>query len=295
MRPILLIPALVSPALLSMALLAAACGSATTETTTVAPPTAPPVADYPLPTGPTDIVLRLSIGANQPDPLPIVAVFPELTLYGDGRLLVADPARPRPVLPQLIEVQLTAAGAQRLVAEADARGALDPLDRYGTTALADGDSTRFTIDSGDGQAQFSVYDLGGESFAEDLLTSEQLDARRQLVELRDGLRSWRDLVGDEILSEGVYVPEAVAVVGIERGDAGNTDLPVDLGSSGERLETRIVPVQCLIVTGSERDELVDALEQADATTDWRLDGRGWDVVFRPLLPEETGCASLADQ
>ncbi len=253
------------------------------------------MADYPLPAGSDDVVLRLFVGANQPDPLPIVAAFPELTLYGDGRLLVVDRDGPRSILPALTKVQVSPAGMQRLVAEADARGALDPLERYGTTNLADGDSTRFTVDSGDVQAQLSVYDLGGERFAEDVLTPEQIDARRQLVELRDALRDFRGLLGDEILSEEAYAPEAVAVIGIQRGDTGTTDFPFDLGVTGERLESRVEAVQCQVVTGSELDELRALLEPVDGATDWRIGGRGWDLVFRPLLPDEAGCAALADQ
>ncbi len=280
---------------MTMALLAAAaCGSATTETAPEAP-TPAPVADYPLPTGFDDVVLRLFVGANQPDPLPILAAFPELTLYGDGRMLVWDRDGSQSILPAWLEVRVSPAGMQRLVAEADARGALDPLERYGSTNLADGDSTRFEVDTGDRQAQVSVYDLGGEQFAEDLLTPEQLDARRQLVELRDALRDFRGLLGDDILSEQPYALETVAVIGIERGLRSSTDFPFDLRVTGELLESRVEPVQCQVVTGSDLDELVALLEQADGATVWRIGSRAWDLAFRPLLPDEAGCAALADQ
>ena len=53
-------------------------------------------------------------------------------------------------------------------------------------------------------------------------------------------------------------------------------------------------VTCVTATGAEAQAVVEAARGANASTPWvTADGARWSVAFRPLLPDETGCADLA--
>jgi hypothetical protein len=46
-------------------------------------------------------------------------------------------------------------------------------------------------------------------------------------------------------------------------------------------------------TGDQARALLDAARAGNAATPWTTaDGTRWSVLFRPLLPDETGCADL---
>ncbi len=286
----------------ALVLLVAACGDdepaatsgaeVTTPGTEVANTTeATEMVDFPAPIGALDVVLRMAIKANQPDPLAILEVVAEFTLYGDGTLLVADPDTRGADLPGLIEFQVDPTGIQLLLNAAADHGALDPLDSYGSTDVADGDTTSFVVDAGSVQTGFGVYDLAGESGD---VTAEQLAARGSLVELRNLLRDYRTLLGSHIVSERPYALQAVAVFGLERGSGADVGFPFDLEVAGESIETRVLPVQCLIVTGSDVDVLTTLLTDAEPVSRWLINGNSWAIVLRPVLPDEGGCAELAE-
>lgn len=282
----------------------AACGDAGTVTTspttippatTTVPPTTLPPIQLDLPTGADDVVLRIFVFENQPDPLPIAEAFPEFTLYGDGRLITRDRDAEFGPLPALQEAYLTPAGIQLLVDEWVRQGAHDPLDRYGFTGIADGSSTQFFIGT-DPPIRFSVGDLGSQPDgpAADV-TAEQLAARGRLAALRDAMRDYPSLVGAEIVSgPDPWVPERIAIVGVAGRGAGTREFPLDL-TAGERIETRVSAVTCRVVDGTERDLLIETIADAPYLAPWQIGGQPWTQVFRPLLPDEDGCAELSDQ
>jgi len=277
----------------ALMLVAAACGDDDPAATSSIAPTTTGSTEavvYTPPTGAGDVILRMVIGVNQPDPLAILEAFPEFTLYGDGRLLVSDPDTRGASLRSLIEFQVDPAGIQLLLAAAGDHGALDPLDSYGSTDVADSDTTSFVVDAGSDRATFGVYNVTGQSGD---ITSEQLAARADLVELRDLLRDFRAVLGDDIVSEQPFVPQGVAVFGVERGSGAELMLPFDLETTGDSVETRIDSVQCLIATGPDVDDLALLLAGTDRGTRWLVNGASWAIVFRPVLPDEGGCAELA--
>ena len=267
--------------------LVAACGDADTV------PTTPPPA---LPTGADEIVLRIFVRANQPDPLSIARAFPEFTLYGDGRLITIDRDAEPGLLGALEEAYLTPEGIRLLAAEWVAAGALEPLDGYGFTGVLDGDSTRFYIGT-EPPVSFSVSDLGSRPGGPGAdVTDEQLAARETLTALRSAMRSYEDLVGREIVSgPSPLAPDRVAIVGMPFGVGGESDFPFDVTGLGERVETRVSPTTCLVVDGPDLETLLDTLDEAASLAPWRIDGRQWALVFRPMLPDEAGCAVLAEQ
>jgi hypothetical protein len=52
-------------------------------------------------------------------------------------------------------------------------------------------------------------------------------------------------------------------------------------------------VSCVSATGDQARALLDAAGSANSATPWvTADGTRWSVTFRPLLPDESGCADL---
>ena len=46
---------------------------------------------------------------------------------------------------------------------------------------------------------------------------------------------------------------------------------------------------CVAVTGADLDALLPLAQSANQLTPWRSDGARFTVLFRPLLPDESGC------
>ncbi|GGM06541.1 hypothetical protein [Micromonospora yangpuensis] len=77
--------------------------------------------------------------------------------------------------------------------------------------------------------------------------------------------------------EGIAAPQVLAWPG--------PGLPgQEIGPSGD--------LGCVTVTGAALEQVRQAAAGANAATGWISDGRRWTLTFRPLLPDETDCASL---
>ena len=48
-------------------------------------------------------------------------------------------------------------------------------------------------------------------------------------------------------------------------------------------------IRCGTVTGKDLGRVLAAAGQANELTPWTADGERWELVFRPLLPDESGC------
>lgn len=120
-----------------------------------ASPTSTPAAPLPAdaivhPTGPTDVVLRVSTQGGFVRMEVVMGRVPEFTLYGDGRVLLlpedvgADPAAPRP----LREVRLGEDDVQRILAFALTEGRLGVARDAYLGGNIDAPSTVFEIHAG---------------------------------------------------------------------------------------------------------------------------------------------------
>jgi hypothetical protein len=61
---------------------------------------------------------------------------------------------------------------------------------------------------------------------------------------------------------------------------------------GERLG-RLPDVTCVVATGKQASAVITAAGNANVLTPWTSGDATWSVTFRPLLPDESGCADLA--
>ena len=53
-----------------------------------------------------------------------------------------------------------------------------------------------------------------------------------------------------------------------------------------------VKIGCVAATGAELDRVLAAVDGANQNTPWTSGGNTYSITFRPLLPDETGCADL---
>ncbi|MGY1803474.1 hypothetical protein ACI78T_09340 [Blastococcus sp. SYSU D00922] len=253
-----------------------------------APSSAPPAV-------PADdgLVLRVEHTGGFVTPSTTLGRLPLVSVYADGRVVTEGPVPaiyPGPALPNVQVAELDAAGVQGLVEQAVAAGVTDDAD-LGTPPVADAPSTRFTLVTSEGVHEREVYALWETPPEGSGLTPEQEDARGRLSDL---LSSLTDAGGADTSS---YLPESVAAVVTPWVDPGDGLVQPELPWAGPALpgEPTSGPpdVSCVTATGADAQRLLEAAQGANAATPWTTgDGLRWSVTFRPLLPDETGCADL---
>ena len=91
---------------------------------------------------------------------------------------------------------------------------------------------------------------------------------------------------------------AVGAPGVRRRlppDERSTEPPIDwpltpgLSAFGEPSQNGPEGMRCGAVTGDDAAAAHAAREQANQLTPWTSDGARYGLLFRPLLPDETGC------
>ncbi|GGN65901.1 hypothetical protein GCM10010112_27800 [Actinoplanes lobatus] len=248
---------------------------------------------------PKQVVLRVEYrGGFVPAEL-IPSRLPRFTAYADGRLLSEGPVPliyPGKALPNLQEVRLGPERLRELIAEAVAAGVKTGTD-FGMPGIADAPSTRITVVTAGGEQVADVMALNEARPDDGALTKEQNAARKRLTGFLDELDA--EFAGSTSPAPAQYRAERVAVLAhpyVDTGDgAGGSpvrwpgpDLPG--GYLNEQLK-----INCLTVEGTAKDAVWAAAEKANERTPWESAGKKWQVRFRPLLPEETGCDSLLRQ
>lgn len=140
-----------------------------------------------------------------------------------------------------------------------------------------------------------VYALGQGDDLDDGLTDEEREDRAALSALLDVLTA-----STGASSEG-YVPAAVAVAGRPWTPSDDESEPglaqPDVGWPGPALPGDplgpSLGLSCLPVTSADTTTVLAAVTAANAGTPWvAADGSRGALPFRPLLPNETGCADL---
>jgi len=177
---------------------------------------------------------------------------------------------------------------QNLVAGALDAGVGDTAD-LGTPGVADAPSTRFTVSTGLETIEREVYALQETPEGGGGLSADQVAARARLSDFLGRLTG---------LSAGgsePYTPTAVA--GIVSPYTPPDDPQPDQSWPGPALPGNPLPgpqgLSCVVATGDQATAVLDAAGDANELTPWvDADGTRWSIAFRPLLPDETGCADL---
>jgi hypothetical protein len=237
------------------------------------------------------LVLRVEYTGGFVAPSMLAARLPVLSVYGDGRVISEGPIPaiyPGPALPNLQVREIGPGEVQDLVDRALAAGVAESSD-LGIPPVADAPSTRFTVVTTAETYVREVYALS-ETPAGSGLTGEQEAAREKLTDLLTSLT-------DQGAGTGPYEPEAVSAVVSPWVDPGDGIPQPEQPWPGPALPGEPTggppDVTCVTAPGDQARALVDAARSANAATPWTTaDGKRWSVTFRPLLPDETGCADL---
>ncbi len=211
--------------------------------------------------------------------------IPDVTIYGDGRILVRDQRSPAGIRPNTLQVAMVPnAALEAFLADAADSGLFEPGTAFGDVAVTDMPSTTVTLHAEGTTRTVDVYAL---AFAGDLgptgLTTDQIGRRTALSDLLDRARG---LAGDT----QPYVPARVRAILVGPGpDAGAK--PADW--PGPAMTAFPEPTDgrgftCLVIDGPEAAELAAAA--ADNPADlWNLDGDVRRIVVAPLVPGQEGC------
>jgi hypothetical protein len=239
------------------------------------------------------LVLRVAQTGGFAGPNARIGELPTVSVYGDGRVITQGPqiaVYPGPALPNLQVQQASPATVDGLVAKGRqlAAAAAD----LGQPGVADGGTTLITIAG----RTISVYALQETQPNDPALTPAQRDARAKLAAFVEQLTELPAAKG--MPESQPYEPSALAVLSrpwVKPAD----DLPSPPAVTpwpgpalpGDYLQ-QAVKQGCLTVTGAEAKKVLAAAETANQNTPWKSGTATWSVSFRPLLPDESGCADL---
>ena len=282
---------------LALAACAEPAGGASADPTPEAP--SPPGATPP--EGPDSLVLRVELTGGYTSAQYLAGRMPRYSVYTDGRMITDGPVAlvyPGSALPNVQVAQLDPEQVQGLIESALAAGVDETAD-LGSPTVTDMPSTRFTLATADRTYVREVYALSDlpDPTADSGLTDEQRTGREDLA----GLLAALDELGQQEFAAGTppqqYQPTTLAAVVAPWVDLedGMTQPTVDWPGPplpGDPLPT-FPDLGCLAVSGDQLAAVLSAIENANAGTPWRSpDGGLWSISFRPLLPDETGCADL---
>jgi len=261
-------------------------------------------------TGPTDLVLQATSGGGLLPQSMRFAEMPNVSIYGDGRVVMlgshgGGPADP--LLPELTETRLTADGMARILQAAREAGILGPDRHYELPDVYDLWTVWFTATTDGKPHRVSAYALGFEDEAR-LAAPGEMEARKKLDALYGqlvDLRAW--LPAGAVGADSAYKPVETRVLvtplldwSTAVGDA--TPAPMKPRADQEvRAWPLVDPPEAFGAAVGAHGEAwycallgpdeVTALGLGTATKDtrWRAGESLYQVVARPLLPDESGC------
>ena len=245
-------------------------------------------------TSPSSLIVRVELTGGF---VPVETIFtnlPVVSIYGDGSVITSGPQimiYPGPVVPNLLVRKLDQSGMQAVLTAAEEAGILtEPID-YGQPPVADVPDTVTTVNVNDKSYTQGANALGGD-FGTDNLTRAQIEAREKLSKFVDSMSNLEALVGaDHIGPEQPYAItgwrlRATVADQLPAGEPAPTLVPwpvtsLPLASVGK----------CSASTGDVAAQVTDTMTKANQLTYFTDVGKTYQVLVRPLLPDETGCPS----
>ena len=236
------------------------------------------------PTGAHQLVLRMDYRpgfARVPENAPL----PAFSLYGDGRIVVADQDPNAPASPggwqRARELRTDPAGVQRLLAAARAAGLVNAPESSGSPPTApDAPATRFLLLDDNGQRHSITGGVpGAESGA--------------LGELFRALSDPADWLGESRTTP--YRADALAVLrrdesspvpGAQQWPLGSLAFPGTRLGSGQRAMT------CTVLRGEPAATLTAKAAGTAQYSQWTDGQHTATLELRPLLPDENDCRDL---
>lgn len=251
-------------------------------------------------TGGGDLLVRVALGGGF---VPLewnLTNLPTFSLYGDGTLVQPGAQieiYPSPALPAISSRTVDGAGIQAIL-----RAALDATDGMpadlgdmGSMNVADAATTVITVRADGIDRSIEAYALAEVPERPDGMSREVFEARQRLSALvgkLGALDQW--LPAGSLGEETTYQGEAARLfVGEYRkvDDLPQEGIawPIDGALSRFGEPTQPAGYRCGTVSGDEWTGVRDAAGRANQLTPWTDAGDRFSILFRPLLPDESGC------
>ncbi len=276
-------------------LLLAACTTSTSEKDSG-------VKDIDYPTDPNALILRIGQeGGFVPVQFNLTRL-PDLSLYGDGRLIAQGPQIlifPGPALPNILVRTVSAEGVKAIVQEAAKAGLTGPDRNYRAAAdrVTDMPDTVFTLTT-DSTHESTVYGFGS---GEDLKagSQEEIRAVKALHTFQERLTDLGWLPEGSIGPEEPYDPAEMRIFVSEpvQPEAGLEQTPVawPLAQPLAEFGAPVLPegFKCGTVAGDDLAKVLDLAKNANQQTPWESEGVKYGLSLRPLLSDESGCPESA--
>lgn len=301
----------------AVAVAACTSGGLPSPSGSTAPSQSPSPAPTPADTGPisyatgaTDLVLRVAQGGGLMQQSVRLAEMPTVSIYGDGRVVKdvsSGDAPTDPLLPKLTEARITPDVMAKVLQAAREAGLLEPDRRYDLPDVYDLWNVWFTTVA-DGQThQISAYALG---FSEEskLAPPGEMEDRKKLDDFFGKVIDLGAWLGPEAVgTEDAYVPSGTRVyvtrlVDWSTAGGGATPGPVKPRPGQEvRGWPLDSPPEVFGAPAGDHDGVwrcavldpkgVAALGLDTATKDtrWQVGDQLYQIVARPLLPDEKDC------
>jgi hypothetical protein len=241
--------------------------------------------------GADDLVLRTETYGGFVAPDLVLGRFPQISVYGDGRVISQGPVPaifPGPALPNVQQSTITPELVRQLVREGLAAGVRNGSD-LGQPSVADAPTTRVTVVSGGSKQVVTINALSEAPSNDRRLSTEQRDTRAKVAAY---VRKLAALPRNTT----AYQPTAVAVFAAPWAKPASGPVPEAKAWPGPALPgTDVDPASkagCVAVTGAQTPKVLAAAKGANALTPWTTATGKWKIVFRPLLPDENGCAAV---
>jgi len=245
------------------------------------------------PTAADQLVLRIDQGGGFIDPHVTLSQIPIFSLFGDG-LLITPGAQieiyPGPALPAVVQERLTPDAIQRILIAARDTGLFESRHLPG---VPDTGTTTFTVVA---NGMTTVTTMGGLGMSGASGSGDD-QARQELQAFEARVMDLGWLPPGSISDQGIYRPTALRVyVGEYRPGQGLHETPVawpldpPLARFGDPvIQGGLMGTRCRAVTGRDLGTLLPLVEKANELTPWTSGGLRYALLFRPLLPDESGC------
>jgi hypothetical protein len=297
-------------AVVLFALAACTAGSGATPPPSVAPtgspgPSTPPGA-IAHPTGPTDLVLRITVDGGFAGPGWDLRRIPVISIYGDGTVISEGPQieiYPPPALPSIVVARMTEAGLQEVLAAAQAAGLLGPDRTLDAPGIADAPFTTIVVNAGGSVHTTTIYALAEAEGSSVEIPAEEKAARREILDFTAKLSDRANWLGDELGADTQYAYDAMRIYSLPAtppvdGSVGGdenlppsyADWPLEPGLAwfGDAFASGM-NYRCGTITGKDLKEFLPVAQNTSWETYWRSGGSTYQLILRPLLPDESGC------
>jgi hypothetical protein len=241
--------------------------------------------------GANDLVLRTETYGGFVAPDMVLGRFPQLSVYGDGRVISEGPIPaiyPGPALPNLQVSRITPEFLQSLVKDGLAAGVRNGAD-LGQPGVADAPTTRVTVVTAGGKQVVTINALSEAPSNDRRLTADQRDARTKIAAYVKKLNALPK-------NSTAYEPTSLVVFAAPWTKPANGPVPPAKAWPGPALPGTDIDsatkAGCVAVTGAQTSKVLAAAKSGNALTPWTTGSSKWRIVFRPLLPDESGCASV---